>query len=56
MRQSIHDVDISFQSKMHQLYSAVFLLIYSINVHIDKKEQKLGNKKNVIPAYEDQNL
>jgi len=33
MRQSIHDVDISFQSKMHQLYSAVFLLIY-INVHI----------------------
>lgn len=34
MRQSIHDVDISFQSKMHQLYSAVFLLIYGINVHI----------------------
>ena len=33
MRQSIHDVDISFQLKMQQLYSTVFLLIYSITVH-----------------------
>ena len=34
MRQSIHDVDISFQLKMQQLYLSVFLLIYSIHIHI----------------------